>query len=486
VVNFIRGADVLDEDEDGVTTENRAVITGDILHSEPAVVSYNNSYLTDSVVFFGSNDGMLHAVLDADGTEMWGFIPSDLLSKLKDILEGSNHSYFVDASPKVHILNGNDDNVVSDGEQAILVFGERSGGYYYYALDITNPNSPSFLWKINSLDGVSFGETWSEPVFTKVRISDGDTTGTDVMMVGGGYSVDNSLGNFVAAVNLLDGSLVAMSNPIDLDFSIPSSVLVVDLDNNKFVDKVYVGDMGGQLIRFGCFTDVDGTLFEFPETNENINKWYTSVIFDTDDSRKFFYPPSVTLEKDFDLVFIGSGNRNDACSTASSDRIYAIKDDHTEFARVDTDLVNITDPMATPPVFPDANGYYLGLSAGEKILSKGMVFNKVYYVSSFTPDNSDPCMPGGISRLYALGYKTGEAQIDFDGDGTYDRYTEVGGGIPSKPVMIIPAEGKPKLLISVGSTVPDPLSPEVTAGIAEIDPLLPARNFFYLWWTDLN
>jgi type IV pilus assembly protein PilY1 len=113
-----------------------------------------------------------------------------------------------------------------------------------------------------------------------------------------------------------------------------------------------------------------------------------------------------------------------------------------------------------------------------------MVFNSVYYISSFTPGNSDPCMPGGSSRLYALGYKTGEAVIDFDGDGQPDRSTEIGGGIPSKPVMIIPPDGDARLLISVGSTVPDINSEETTAGIAIVDPVLPTRNFFYLWWRD--
>ncbi len=40
IINFVRGADAFDVDTDGDTTENRAVMTGDVLHSQPAVFEY--------------------------------------------------------------------------------------------------------------------------------------------------------------------------------------------------------------------------------------------------------------------------------------------------------------------------------------------------------------------------------------------------------------------------------------------------------------
>lgn len=486
VINFVRGADVLDEDDDNDTNENRSVITGDILHSEPAVINYDNGTLNGSAIFYGSNDGMLHAVRDSDGTEMWGFIPPDQLSRLKDMLEGSSHPYYVDSSPKVFI-NGNSNSLVESGEQAILVFGARAGGSRYWALDITDPRSPAVLWNIGSSFMLDLGETWSEPVFTRVKTAADDVTGTDVMFIGGGYSADNSAGCLVAAINVYTGDVVRLFEGWDMDYSIPSSLVVVDLDNDGFADKAYVGDMGGQLIRFGRFTEDDGsTLLDFPDTNENINDWEATVIFDTLDTRKIHYPPAVVLEKEFDLVYFGTGDRNDACSSSNSDRIYAVKDDHTYVTRGDADLIDITDPTAAPPIFPDDDGFFLQLAAGEKILAEGMVFNKVYYLTSFRQDNSDPCMPGGNSLLYALGYLTGAAQIDFDNDGNADRTIETGGGIPSKPVMIIPPEGDPKLLVSVGSTVPDVGSEDTSAGIWTMNPILPPRNFFYLWWREAN
>ena len=144
IIDYVRGADVFDEDGDGNTTENRNVITGDILHSEPVVVQY--TYADDSsktMVYFGANDGMLHAVLDQTdpdidiannetsyGTEAWAFIPPDQLHRLKDMVEGLSHQYYIDSSPKVYFYDVDEDGIVDtgDGDKIILICGERKGG----------------------------------------------------------------------------------------------------------------------------------------------------------------------------------------------------------------------------------------------------------------------------------------------------------------------------------------------------------------------
>ena len=136
-------------------------------------------------------------------------------------------------------------------------------------------------------------------------------------------------------------------------------------------------------------------------------------------------------------------------------------------------------------------GWYINLDpAGEKILAQGTVFYKTFYITSYIP-NDDPCLPGGESRLYALNYKTGKPVLSFSGadsdeDGVADleRYTSLGGGIPSKPVMVI-NEGDQKLFISVASTEVDDDSESIEAGIVAVDPLAPPKNFFYLWWKEL-
>ena len=166
VINYVRGADVLDHDEDTDTDENRDVISGDVLHSEPLVFTYhyaNNPAKT--MVFFGANDGMLHAVLDQTdpditvsgdethyGTEQWAFIPPDQLIRLKYLIEGSSHMEFVDSSPKIYFHDEDKNGLVDPnaGDQVILVCGERGGGSSYFALDVTVPDAPKYMWRIGS------------------------------------------------------------------------------------------------------------------------------------------------------------------------------------------------------------------------------------------------------------------------------------------------------------------------------------------------
>ena len=189
LINFVHGKDAYDEDSDGDTTENRYWILGDILHSKPAVVNYAsytfstsneaNCSVNKTVVYVGTNDGMMHAFRDCDGEELWSFIPQDLLDELK-YLNDSSHTYYVDASPSVYIYDADKDGNIESGDSVILMFGERRGGGYYYALDVTDFNAPEYklsfnntgLWKgptfydeatYTYADYSELGQTWSEP-----------------------------------------------------------------------------------------------------------------------------------------------------------------------------------------------------------------------------------------------------------------------------------------------------------------------------------
>lgn len=530
VIDYVRGVDVFDEDGDSDVSENRGAILGDVLHSQPLAVTYRvTDDSSETVVFFGANDGMLHALLDSEwdsdgnetlsGTELWAFIPPDQLHRLKDLLEGIEHQFFIDASPKVFVQDLNGDEVVDAdaGDRAFLVCGEREGGTGYFALDITDPRRPLFLWRINRVNDApllglpvgaapdsvipALGQTWSEPAFAIVRTSDEDETGTPVFFVGGGYTPDNSTGKAILAIRIVDGSALrvwengalGISN---MNYSIPSSVTVVDEDDNGFADKLYVGDVGGQLWRLGKFTDEEGELLPFPGADENSTDWEAQIIFfagipgDPPALRKFFFPPSVTLERGYDLLFMGTGDMDDPCNPTSSDRIYAIKDANGPGTMTELDLVDVT---TFPPV-PDLDdetadvdgngfvdrGWYIRLAAGEKILAKGLVFNRVYYVTSFTPTIS-----GGTATLYGLDYKTGKpALFEATFPHTPKRSMEIGTSIPSSPVAAITKSG-PKIIVS--KTLPTPPAEKASrgaqeAGILAINPTFPPVNFFYLWW----
>jgi Tfp pilus tip-associated adhesin PilY1 len=602
------------------------------------------------MVFFGANDGMLHAVLDQTdpdiavsgnethyGTEAWSFIPPNQLIRLKYMIEGSSHMEYVDSSPKIYFHDVDKDNLVDsiDGDKVILVCGERRGGSSYFALDVTVPNAPKYMYRIGSgndntiisynartldfgaynwvgdltttvydswmggdmatapfvwgqivslittgaqsgilelanirrhaggafedgetltlwdgaggwLDNAAvvvgdepllpdviipeLGESWAEPQFGLVKTTDSDTDGTAVFFIGGGYSENNTEGKAVVAVNVFTGAVVrkftdvnsyttdtAHTTDTNIYYSVPSSVKVIDEDHNGFIDKVYVGDLGGQLWRIGQVTvDSDGiTALSFPDCDENINNWTGQLLFTAPtyvvDSvtyrRKFYFAPSVTLEHDYDLVFIGTGDREAACDTTTgADRIYAVKDAHGSTTFTEADLVDVTDPSAAVPNLDltsgdvDINGqsdqgWYIRLvdqsatAVGEKVLAKSTIFYKTLYITTFTPNNH-PCLPGGEGKVYAVDYKTGAAVLflgsDIDGDGDADltRNLSIGGGIPSKPVMVVSKTSR-KLLISIGSTTPEATSEVLDAGVISIDPLVPTKNFFLLWWRQL-
>jgi type IV pilus assembly protein PilY1 len=376
---------------------------------------------------------------------------------------------------------------------------------------VTNPSFPNFslLWTINQNSATfspthvisKLGQTWSEPQFGVVKDNFGNPI--PVLFVGGGYddSATPTTGNAVLVINATNGDIIRYfngpSDPVtDMNYPIPSNVLVVDENGNGYVDKVYVGDLGGQMWRIGGVTAND-----FNNFNENIYAWTAQVFFKTDsgNSRKFFYPPSVTLEKGFDMVFMGTGNReesccnnrNNLCSFTGPDIIAAVKETHSSTTLVGvggTDLVDVTDPAATPPNLTTDDGWYIRLvddidqAVGEKVLAENIVFYKTLYITTFLP-NEDPCAPGGDGKLYALSYLTGQPVLDFDGDSINDRSYTIGGGIPSKPVTLITRTGT-KLLISVGSSNPDPAVPSTGAGIMNITPLVPPINFFYKYWRE--
>jgi len=87
-----------------------------------------------SIIFFGANDGMVHAVDARTGYEIWAFIPFNLLPKLRTRLDGQpveRFEYFVDSSPKVAEVK------LGGVWKTLLIIGQGYGGTFYQAFDVT-------------------------------------------------------------------------------------------------------------------------------------------------------------------------------------------------------------------------------------------------------------------------------------------------------------------------------------------------------------
>ena len=228
LINFVYGYDAYGS----TPSQKRSWILGAFLHSRPYIIGYNTS---TSVIYAGSNDGMLHAFDASNGKELWAFIPPSLLTKLQALHLDVNE-IFVDGSPKAYFKRDSDGNIGASGTEAILIFGMRRGGDRYIALDVKDPNAPKFLWEIGptaivygitKTDTTTYqelGQTWSSPKIGK--IDDGTTNGRPVIFIGGGYDVDqdndippaDDKGRAVYVVNALTGALIKGFSNADSDF----------------------------------------------------------------------------------------------------------------------------------------------------------------------------------------------------------------------------------------------------------------------------
>jgi Tfp pilus tip-associated adhesin PilY1 len=87
-----------------------------------------------SLIFFGANDGMIHAVDARTGFEVWAFIPYNLLPKLRTLGDGQpveQFDYFVDSSPKLAEVK------IGGYWKSLLLIGQGNGGTFYQAFDVS-------------------------------------------------------------------------------------------------------------------------------------------------------------------------------------------------------------------------------------------------------------------------------------------------------------------------------------------------------------
>ena len=90
----------------------------------------------------GTNSGILEAIDARFGVEVWGFVPMNLLPKLRTLLDGQpvgSFAHFVDSSPKIS------DVKYDDKWHTSLIVGEGPGGTYYHSFDVTLASMASAL-----------------------------------------------------------------------------------------------------------------------------------------------------------------------------------------------------------------------------------------------------------------------------------------------------------------------------------------------------
>ena len=370
LVDYLYGEDTFDFDRDLDTTELRDWVLGDIFHSNPLVIgppppgfrgeegygplaqagTFLNTYKNRTRrLYVGANDGMLHAIEAGDfnigdnlatpeietdyydlgsGNEAFAYIPGFLLDKLKLMPRNFPRSeYYVDGSPSAADawLGSSPADTTKDGTEwtTVLLTGMRQGGDGYLALDVTDPTAvggphgpyPKLLWELDD-PGIQLGETWSEPVITRIKVKapngfgdhcgnntldDGDCREQWVAIFGGGFraGADPNLPTYVSnpadaawsddskaifMVALDTGQVLAQVayDPGDpqlsqMVYALPSNPAVLDLDFDSFADLIYIGDVGGQLWKWDISQIADDV-----NSDGLFDGWPVGVVFRAD------------------------------------------------------------------------------------------------------------------------------------------------------------------------------------------------------------
>lgn len=186
LISFVRGTDYFDYDADCNLTEERENPMGDVYHSqlvtvgppsaETAFSSENQeSYWRSTkgydawaetqrnrktMLYVGSNSGLVHALNADSGIEEWGFVPPFVASRLAKLMNtnlnevspaakgGSNAIYGVDGSPVQHDIWFESPHDTAPRWHTVLFVPYGRGGNGFTILDVTDPVEPMHLVSI--------------------------------------------------------------------------------------------------------------------------------------------------------------------------------------------------------------------------------------------------------------------------------------------------------------------------------------------------
>lgn len=381
MLQWARGIDVDDDNGNDNYTENRPWFLSDMLHSRPLVMNYGarGSFTEanpDQRIFAGTNGGFMHMFNNADGKEDWAFFPKELapiLTKRRADVASTQHVYGIDSPPSTYILDNNGDGTIDstsgvggDGyDKAYLYFGLRRGGQLIYALDISNPDSPSFLWQIDDTSpGFSeLGQTWSVPTVTYIPgyFDSSTLKPKPVLIFGAGYDTNkdasglvtpDSMGRGIYIVDATDGNLIWSVTPAinslknlhesSLFHSVAANVTVMDSNGDQLTDRLYFADTGGNVWR----VDMSGNaLPTLAQNTWRITKMASFNGGTASTDRRIFSSPDVVRTKGrictnvaangscetvssvpFDAIMIGTGDRTTPNSSDVNDQFYMIRD----------------------------------------------------------------------------------------------------------------------------------------------------------------
>jgi type IV pilus assembly protein PilY1 len=452
-----------------VVPDNVAVL-GDIVNAEPIYISaprfsyVDNGYSAfksgaaatrTKMVYQGANDGMLHAFDALTGIEAWAYIPNAVFPNLLNLSSKNAfvHKFYVDGTPvsgDVDFANTSGSGTTTPDWRTILVGSYGKGGRGVYALDVTNPTvttesglASKVLWEFpnnastaaNPTDNTNLGYSFGRPIIVQTRAAGW------VVLVASGYNNGTNTGDsggdgkgHLFVLNAKTGTRIADLVTGAGSTSTPSGLAYISAwvdhgNTDNTVESVYGGDLTGSVWRF----DLSGT---------TVASWKVQLLTKLVDASSNAQPvttePELGLVNRNRLIFVGTGEylgnpdvpgaTGAVASATSTQTMYALRDPYT---------TTTTSPLTTPIITPLRSnlvqqtatnnastgdvtlttnavdlttkyGWYIDLPVtGERIVTNPALGQGVLAFTTNIPSGTDPCLPGGASKIYTVNYSTG-------------------------------------------------------------------------------
>lgn len=496
ILEYLRGSAA--DESNGLGFRNRhhspahedIALLGDIIHSSPVYVGppsalydkrgYNDFKAKHAdrtpMVYVGANDGMLHAFKANTLKEAFAYVPATLIPKLEKLSDPNyNHQYYVDGTPTI-----GDAYFIKPGESAapwhtVLVGTTGAGGKSVFALDVTSPSSitennaaQTVLWEINPQldnDYKELGYTFSRPAIVQMA------TGRWAAVFGNGpgsdsgmavlYIADIATGKLIRKFVLADGLHNGLSTPI-----------VTDLNGDHVADRIYAGD-------------VKGNLWVIDVSSDNKQEWgsafggsnpvplFTATAPNGKPQPITVRPEIVFHPKIGQVVLFGTGrcfNFGGTSTWADTQSFYGIWDSqlNKQPANISrTNLVEQTITQAishsgvtvrtlsskpigwniTPSGDDNVMGWYIDFdTVGERIVDDPVVRPSRLTISTLIRDQPS-CLGSGDGWLMRIdpvtGSRLGVSPFDSNGDGIVDAddYATVKNPDDPNKTITIPASG---------------------------------------------
>jgi type IV pilus assembly protein PilY1 len=423
----------------------------------------------------------------------------------------------------VPVMNDRDrDGEIESGEGdfVYILFGFRRGGNSFYALDVTDKNSPKLLWVAQHPE---FGQSWSTPVVTRVNVDhSGLNDDQAVVIIGGGYDPVHDTAAHPASrdaqgagIHMLDlesgerlwwaghSDTAANLKLEDMTRAIPTQVRAVDMSGDGRADRMYASDLGGQVWRFdigngqppatlvagGVIAQLGAEGLESPSAA---------------DTRRLYSAPDLAIFNDplqgrrFISISIGSGYRAHPLDEGAADRFFSIRDPHVfnqlgpeDYANFDVitpeDLVEVSNQVGVVLTAED-RGWQFTLPADQKVITDSVTFDDSVFFVGFSPEenDTDPCQPSiGKNFLYRVNVVNGDPVVNnldqlAPEDADAERVTPLPqGGIAPTPAFLFPSATDPNC---EGAACSPP--PVACVGSVCFDPLFNNNPVRTLWTQD--